>query len=499
MKAIITLCFTFTFAQVVVSRVRYGDRTIRQAVETAEEGQLQQPPVALQSLPSANSVAPALNSQPNFPAVLSTSSLENVQPTSSFDQPQLPSNPIVSPNSTPSFDGTSNIPAQIPPPNQPLTSTSPLTPSCSITSNYGTYQLTPRTSQSQILSNPITSAYDVSQSATLTPASQISSNPTTSPNNNPQLTPLIHPSSQVVSPNVITSYNNFPIPSLQYPSQIPSSPISSPNSISQSAPLTYPSQIPSNPTASPYSISQSAPLTYPSQSSNTITSYTNPQATPLTYPSQIPPNPITSPYGIYPGFSNLPQQAPIQGYPYAPVSPYGTPYNPYYSQYSMANTNPQMMYGGMPPYQMPYMPFAPTPSLSSTMNYTSAPVPYSNQTSPQITSPYPAVPPNYIPASSDADQLATPTVVSSTGESGTDLNSLPPQVKEFIDMIPQILSMDESSQPQNTHDFKRPPMRKFPKLPPTRSSLLKKKQYYNSNNYPSASYSGYSQRYGDYY
>lgn len=81
------------------------------------------------------------------------------------------------------------------------------------------------------------------------------------------------------------------------------------------------------------------------------------------------------------------------------------------------------------------------------------------------------------------DDSSSSTIINSNGETGSDVNSLPPQVKEFVDMIPHILSMPESQQFSETAGHSslygetvQPPsnnaIRKF-----KNSTLYKKKHY----------------------
>ena len=103
-------------------------------------------------------------------------------------------------------------------------------------------------------------------------------------------------------------------------------------------------------------------------------------------------------------------------------------YNPFASMY--ANFPPGQPF--YPPGFGPWNPFVLTPAAS--------PVSQSNTTQ----QPTPATSSHSNPEGRSAP---TPTVISSSGESGTtDIENLPPQVKEFIDMIPDILSMPETSQ-----------------------------------------------------
>lgn len=91
-------------------------------------------------------------------------------------------------------------------------------------------------------------------------------------------------------------------------------------------------------------------------------------------------------------------------------------------------------------------------------------------------------------AEGDLSSINTSPLITTNGETGSDINSLPPQVKDFIEMIPEILKMPESPQfsgeqiPQSPKPSSSPSGRPTLKLPShKRQKLLpfSKRRKYN--------------------
>ncbi len=126
----------------------------------------------------------------------------------------------------------------------------------------------------------------------------------------------------------------------------------------------------------------------------------------------------------------------------------------------LTNRNGSMTYAALPNQQIPYSWGAAFPTYPPTLHSrsylpmlnNSLPVLQpvngtgndSSMVQPMQSSFYPTGGLNSL--SEGDDQSLTSPVIAANGETGTDINSLPPQVKEFIDMIPDILSMPENSQ-----------------------------------------------------
>ena len=94
-------------------------------------------------------------------------------------------------------------------------------------------------------------------------------------------------------------------------------------------------------------------------------------------------------------------------------------------------------YGNLPPRQ-PFYPPGFGPWNPFVLSPVVLPIPQSNTTQ-EVTS--------MTNQTGQENASVTPSIMSSAGEGGlTNMDDLPPQVKEFIDMIPDILSMPETSQ-----------------------------------------------------
>lgn len=156
-------------------------------------------------------------------------------------------------------------------------------------------------------------------------------------------------------------------------------------------------------------------------------------------PLNLQPNLVSNQYTSL--FNTLPMKQPFYPPGYGPSNPFVlSSYNP-----MSGATNTTSVWSMPQPFY--------TPSYATNPYYNPNPVP-SNPMNPYY-------PPSTVPNnpmnlqtnvanmaanSLQGDDSSSPTIISSNGETGSDINSLPPQVKEFVDMIPDILSMPESQQ-----------------------------------------------------
>lgn len=281
----------------------------------------------------------------------------------------------------------------------------------------------------------------------------------------PSTLPSSYPSPSYTAPN--QQYNYF-TPSLQpsYASSPPSI-FASPSSPSYFTPSPQSIITPTLPSYTP-TTTQSATVTPTSQ-----TSYTAPSSQPAVQPQS--PQAYVNPYTI-------PQALSPSGYPANQ-----TPIVPTQQQVLPALPTTSGIYSADNSTIVPVVPGIITSENATQINSTMALLAPVNQ-SPNDLSPNAAL---SNPPQAAADETA---VINSNGETSTDMNSLPPQVKEFIDMIPNILAMPDS-QAMASNDQMQPPAEGRPRpspfslhKPPKKLPLHKRKLFSPPSSYYPPSY-----------